>query len=81
MLLVMSASVQDDTLSLCPGTVAIAMTLRLVQSPPNLTQGVMLGVISGLGVLTKLTDWVLIVAIPAVLLYRTPHASPYPGSH
>jgi hypothetical protein len=70
MLLAMSASVQNDTLALLLGLLALQLTYVLLGDQPAIGWAAVVGVVAGLAVLTKLTAWAVVVAIPAWLLWR-----------
>jgi D-alanyl-D-alanine carboxypeptidase (penicillin-binding protein 5/6) len=70
MLLTMSASVQNDTLALLLGLLALQMAIVLLDRQPTIGGAAMVGVVAGLAVLTKLTTWAVVVAIGVWLLWR-----------
>lgn len=64
MLLAMAWSVQNDSLALLIGFAAIDYASTIGRRSVNGLHGAVLGAIVAAGVLTKLTDWALVVAIP-----------------
>ena len=70
MLLTMSASVQNDTLALLLGLLALHLTFVLLDERPSVGAATVVAGVAGLAVLAKLTAWPIIVAIPAWLLWR-----------
>lgn len=70
MLLTMSGSVQNDTLALVLGFLALELALRRLSEEPTFGSALLVGVVAGLAVLTKLTAWPAVVAIAAWLVWR-----------
>jgi hypothetical protein len=70
MLLTMSASVQNDSLALLLGVLTLYVALAWLSENPLVLRAGTVGVIAGLGVLTKLTVLPAAVAIPLWLLWR-----------
>jgi D-alanyl-D-alanine carboxypeptidase (penicillin-binding protein 5/6) len=70
MLLAMSSSVQNDTLALMLGLLALELALARLADRPTLRSAVLVGVVAGLALLTKLTAWAAVVAIAAWLVWR-----------
>jgi D-alanyl-D-alanine carboxypeptidase (penicillin-binding protein 5/6) len=68
MLLAMAWSVQNDSLALLLGFAALDYASAVGREPMGIREGALLGVIVAAGVLTKLTDWALVAAIPMWLL-------------
>jgi D-alanyl-D-alanine carboxypeptidase (penicillin-binding protein 5/6) len=68
MLLAMAWSVQNDSLALLLGFAALDYATTVGREHMSARQGAVLGLIVAAGVLTKLTDWALVAAIPAWLL-------------
>jgi hypothetical protein len=68
MLLAMAWSVQNDSLALLIGFAAIDYASTLGRRSVDGLQGAVLGAMVAAGVLTKLTDWALVVAIPLWLV-------------
>lgn len=68
MLLAMAWSVQNDSLALLLGFAAIDYALTVGRRSIDGLHGAVLGAIVAAGVLTKLTDWALVVAIPLWLV-------------
>ena len=70
MLLTMSSSVQNDTLALVLGFLALELALRRLSEQPTFDAALLVGIVAGLAVLTKLTAWPAVVAIAAWLVWR-----------
>ena len=70
MLLTMAASVQNDTLALLLGVLALVLAVRLLDDRPRIAPAALVGVLAGLAVLAKLTAWPIVVAIPFWLVWR-----------
>jgi D-alanyl-D-alanine carboxypeptidase (penicillin-binding protein 5/6) len=70
MLLTMSSSVQNDMLALVLGFLALELALRRLSEQPTFGSALLVGVVGGLAVLTKLTAWPAVVAIAAWLVWR-----------
>jgi D-alanyl-D-alanine carboxypeptidase (penicillin-binding protein 5/6) len=68
MLLAMAWSVQNDSLALLLGFAAIDYASTVGRRSIDGLHGAVLGAIVAAGVLTKLTDWALVVAIPIWLV-------------
>ena len=68
MLLGMAWSVQNDSLALLLGFAAIDYASTVGRRSIDGLHGAVLGAIAAAGVLTKLTDWALVVAIPLWLV-------------
>jgi hypothetical protein len=68
MLLAMAWSVQNDSLALLIGFAAIDYASTVGRRSIDGLHGAVLGAIVAAGVLTKLTDWALVVAIPLWLV-------------
>ena len=68
MLLAMAWSVQNDSLALLIGFAAIDYASTVGRRSIDGLDGAVLGAIVAAGVLTKLTDWALVVAIPVWLV-------------
>jgi D-alanyl-D-alanine carboxypeptidase (penicillin-binding protein 5/6) len=69
MLLTMSASVQNDSLALLLSMLALVLTIAWLDEQPSVGASVVVGLVSGLAVLTKLNAWVVVVAVPAWLVW------------
>ena len=69
MLLTMSASVQNDSLALLLGVLVLFLALVLLRDRPQTGAALALGGLAGLGVLTKLTDWVVVVVVASWLAW------------
>jgi len=71
MLLAMAWSVENDTLSLLLGFLALELALRwLDQQRPGQVQAAVVGAVLGLALLAKLTAWPLVLALPLWLVWR-----------
>jgi 4-amino-4-deoxy-L-arabinose transferase-like glycosyltransferase len=70
MLLTMSSSVQNDTLALVLGFLALELALGRLSEQPAFRSALLVGVVAGLAVLTKLTAWPAALAIAAWLVWR-----------
>jgi 4-amino-4-deoxy-L-arabinose transferase-like glycosyltransferase len=70
MLLTMSSSVQNDTLALVLGFLALELALGRLSEQPAFRSALFVGVVAGLAVLTKLTAWPAVLAIAAWLVWR-----------
>ena len=70
MLLTMSSSIQNDTLALVLGFLALELALGRLSEQPTFGSALLVGVVAGLAVLTKLTAWPAVVAIAAWLVWR-----------
>jgi 4-amino-4-deoxy-L-arabinose transferase-like glycosyltransferase len=70
MLLTMSSSVQNDTLVLVLGLLALELALGRLSEQPAFRSALFVGVVAGLAVLTKLTAWPAVLAIAAWLVWR-----------
>jgi 4-amino-4-deoxy-L-arabinose transferase-like glycosyltransferase len=70
MLLTMSSSVQNDTLVLVLGLLALELALGRLSEQPTFRSALFVGVVAGLAVLTKLTAWPAVLAIAAWLVWR-----------
>jgi hypothetical protein len=70
MLLTMSSSVQNDTLALVLGLLALELTLARLADRSTVRWATLVGVVAALALLTKLTTWTAVVAIAAWLLWR-----------
>jgi 4-amino-4-deoxy-L-arabinose transferase-like glycosyltransferase len=70
MLLTMSTSVQNDTLALVLGFLALELALGRLSEQPAFRSALFVGVVAGLAVLTKLTAWPAVLAIAAWLVWR-----------
>jgi 4-amino-4-deoxy-L-arabinose transferase-like glycosyltransferase len=70
MLLTMSSSVQNDTLALVLGFLALELALGRLSVQPAFRSALFVGVVAGLAVLTKLTAWPAVLAIAAWLVWR-----------
>ena len=68
MLLAMAWSVQNDSLALLLGIAALDYASAVGREGMDGRQGALLGAIVAAGVLTKLTDWALVAAIPLWLI-------------
>ena len=68
MLLAMAWSVQNDSLALLAGFAAIDYASGIGRRSLDGLHGAVLGAIVAAGVLTKLTDWALVVAVPLWLV-------------
>lgn len=68
MLLTMSASVQNDTPALVLVVAALALAAKW-RGHVGLRRGLVLGLVIGLAILTKLTTWPLLVTIPTSIFY------------
>jgi D-alanyl-D-alanine carboxypeptidase (penicillin-binding protein 5/6) len=69
MLIVMSASVQNDTWSLVAGFAALRVALDVPRDRPWL-RGALIGLLSALAIMTKITTAPLVVALLVMLLMR-----------
>jgi 4-amino-4-deoxy-L-arabinose transferase-like glycosyltransferase len=70
MLLTMSSSVQNDTLALMLGFLALELALGRLSEQPAFRSALFVGAVAGLAVLTKLTAWPVVVAVAAWLVWR-----------
>jgi hypothetical protein len=70
MLLTMSGSVQNDTLALALGTLALLAALAYLSDRPRRAAAAGIGGLTGLAVLAKLTTIVLVPAIAGWLVWR-----------
>jgi D-alanyl-D-alanine carboxypeptidase (penicillin-binding protein 5/6) len=70
MLLTMSSSVQNDTLALALGLLALELALGRLGDRPTIRSSLLVGAVAGLAVLTKLTAWAAVAAIAAWLVWR-----------
>jgi 4-amino-4-deoxy-L-arabinose transferase-like glycosyltransferase len=70
MLLTMSSSVQNDTLALALGLLALDLALGLLSDRPTFRSAFVVGAVAGVAVLTKLTAWAVVIAIAAWLIWR-----------
>ena len=70
MLLCMSGSIQNDTLALLLSVLALYMAVLCLSDRPTNGAAILVGVVAGLAVLTKLTAWAVVLAIPAWLIWR-----------
>jgi D-alanyl-D-alanine carboxypeptidase (penicillin-binding protein 5/6) len=70
MLLTMSSSVQNDTLALVLGLVALELALARLSDRPTFRAALVVGAVAGVAVLTKLTSWAAVVAVAAWLIWR-----------
>jgi 4-amino-4-deoxy-L-arabinose transferase-like glycosyltransferase len=70
MLLTMSSSVQNDTLALVLGLLALELALGRLSDRPTFCSGFLVGAVAGVAVLTKLTAWAAVVAVAAWLIWR-----------
>jgi D-alanyl-D-alanine carboxypeptidase (penicillin-binding protein 5/6) len=70
MLLTMSSSVQNDTLALALGLLALELALGRLSDRPTLRSAFVVGAVAGVAVLTKLTAWVAVIAVAAWLIWR-----------
>ena len=70
MLLTMSSSVQNDTLALVLGLLALELALARLSDRPTIGWAALVGSVAGLAVLTKLTAWPAVVAIGTWLAWR-----------
>jgi hypothetical protein len=68
MLLTMSASVQNDTLALMLAFAALELSVR--GDDPSTVRLLLAGGVAGLAVLTKLTAWPVVLAVPLWLAWR-----------
>jgi D-alanyl-D-alanine carboxypeptidase (penicillin-binding protein 5/6) len=78
MLLTMSSSVQNDTLALVLGLLALELALSRLRGRPTLGWALVIGGIAGVAVLTKLTAWAVVLAIAAWLIWRHRHGALQP---
>ena len=69
MLLTMSASVQNDSLALLLGVAVIALALTRLGERPTPDWALLVGALAGLAILTKLTNWVVVVAVAGWILW------------
>jgi len=69
MLLTMSASVQNDSLALLLGVLALFLALVLLRDRPRSSVALALGCLAGVGMLTKLTNWVAVVGVAGWLVW------------
>lgn len=70
MLLAMSSSVQNDTLALLLGLLAVMIVLTRLDVRPEAGWALVAGTVAGLAVLTKLTAWAVVVVVPIWLAWR-----------
>jgi 4-amino-4-deoxy-L-arabinose transferase-like glycosyltransferase len=70
MLLTMSTSVQNDALALVLGLLALELALRRLNNRPTFRSALVVGVVAGVAVLTKLTAWAVVLAVGAWLIWR-----------
>jgi 4-amino-4-deoxy-L-arabinose transferase-like glycosyltransferase len=70
MLLTMSSSVQNDTLALALSLLALDLALGRLSDRPTLRSAFVVGAVAGAAVLTKLTAWVVVIAVAAWLIWR-----------
>jgi 4-amino-4-deoxy-L-arabinose transferase-like glycosyltransferase len=70
MLLTMSSSVQNDTLALALGLLALELALGRLGDRPTIRSSLLVGAIAGLAVVTKLSAWAAVAAIAAWLVWR-----------
>jgi 4-amino-4-deoxy-L-arabinose transferase-like glycosyltransferase len=70
MLLTMSSSVQNDTLVLVLGLLALELALGRLSDRPTFRSALLVGAVAGVAVLTKLTAWPVVVAVAAWLVWR-----------
>jgi 4-amino-4-deoxy-L-arabinose transferase-like glycosyltransferase len=70
MLLTMSSSVQNDTLALVLGLLALELALSRLSERPTSRGALLVGIVAGLAVLTKLTAWPVVVAVAGWLVWR-----------
>lgn len=70
MLLAMSASVQNDTLSLLLGLLTLELAIRLLTDRPTARWAAIVGAVGGLAVLTKLTSLSAVAAVAGWLMWR-----------
>jgi D-alanyl-D-alanine carboxypeptidase (penicillin-binding protein 5/6) len=69
MLLTMSACVQNDSLALLLSVLAVFLTVAWLDERPSIGASVLVGLVSGVALLTKLNAWVVVVAVPAWLAW------------
>jgi D-alanyl-D-alanine carboxypeptidase (penicillin-binding protein 5/6) len=69
MLLTMSASVQNDSLALLLGVSVLFLALALLRDSPRTGPALALGGLAGLAVLTKLTNWIVVVVVAGWLAW------------
>jgi D-alanyl-D-alanine carboxypeptidase (penicillin-binding protein 5/6) len=62
--------VQNDTLALALGLLAIELALGRLVDRPTIRSSLLVGAVAGLAVLTKLTAWAAVAAIGAWLVWR-----------
>jgi 4-amino-4-deoxy-L-arabinose transferase-like glycosyltransferase len=70
MLLTMSSSVQNDTLALVLGFLALELALGRLSDQPAFRSALLVGIIAGVAILTKLTAWPVVLAIAGWLVWR-----------
>ena len=70
MLLTMSSSVQNDTLALMLGLLALELALSRLTDRPTFRSALVVGAVAGAAVLTKLTAWAVVVTIASWLIWR-----------
>jgi D-alanyl-D-alanine carboxypeptidase (penicillin-binding protein 5/6) len=73
MLLAVSTSIQNDTLSLLLG--AAALLVAISPSPPQRRSALLAGVLLGLAILTKVTVWPIAVGVALALVVRRRYLS------
>lgn len=69
MLLTMSASVQNDSLALLLGVLVLLLAFAMLGERTRPWAALLIGGLAGVGVLTKLTDWVVVVVVAGWLAW------------